>query len=101
MTADAVFQRRLEEAPTPTPEEIKAMEKLMGFGYRQAIGKLIYALVTCRPDISYSVIKLSQYSTRPSKVHFEAVKQVYRYLYSTKDNGIYFWRKSPRFPVFS
>jgi hypothetical protein len=40
-----------------------SMEHEMGFGYRQGIGELIYALVTCRLDISFSVIKLSQYST--------------------------------------
>ena len=68
----------------------------MGFGYCQAIGELIYALVTCRPDISYPVIKLSQYSTRPTRVHFDAVKMIYRYLWATKDEGMYFWRKTPR-----
>ena len=68
----------------------------MVFGYRQAIGELIYALVTCHPDISFPVIKLSQYSTRPTAIHFEAVKNIYRYLNATKDEGIYFWRKTHR-----
>jgi hypothetical protein len=75
------------------------MEEEMGFGYRQAIGELIYALVTCRPDISYAVIKLSQYSTRPARVHFEALKTIYRYINATMDEGIYYWRKTPRYDL--
>ena len=68
----------------------------MGFGYRQAIGELIYAMVTCRPDILFPIIKLAQYSTKPSVIHFEAVKNIFRYLNATIDEGIYFWRKNPR-----
>ncbi len=90
------YQRELENQPTPSSEEISALEREMGFGYRQAIGELIYALCTCRPDISYPVIKLSQYSTRPTRLHFEAVKNIYRYLNATKEDGICFWRKQPR-----
>ena len=96
MKSDTQYQRNLEQQPIPTEKEIIQLEKEMGFGYRQAIGELIYALVTCRPDISYPVIKLSQYSTRPTRAHFEAVKDVYRYLKATEKDGIHFWRKEPR-----
>ena len=60
--------------------------------YRQAIGELIYAMVTCRPDIAFPVTKLSQYSTNPSSIHYEAVKQIFYYLNCTKHEGIHFWR---------
>ena len=53
-------------------------------------------MVTYRPDISFPIIKLAQYSTKPSSIHFEAVKEIFRYLNKTKDEGIYFWRKEPR-----
>jgi deoxyuridine 5'-triphosphate nucleotidohydrolase len=96
MLSDNDYQRKLETQPTPTEKEIKQMESNMGFGYRQAIGELIYAMVTCRPDISYSVIKLSQYSTRPTQIHFDAIKNIYRYLNKTKDEGIHYWRQTPR-----
>jgi hypothetical protein len=99
MKPDSTYQRALENQPVPTPQEIENLEKENGFGYRQAIGELIYALVTCRPDISYSVIKLSQYSTRPTKVHFDAVKDIYRYLWATRDDGIHYWRKEPRYDL--
>ena len=94
MYNDAQYQRKLEQ--TEPAMDITRLEKDMGFGYRQAIGELIYAMVTCRPDISYAVLKLSQYSTRPNTIHFEAVKNVYRYLNRTKDDGIYYWRTTPR-----
>ena len=71
------------------------METRKGFSYRQAIGELIYAMVTTRPDISFPVIKLSQFSATPREVHYDAVKEVFAYLYATKSNGIYYWRKIP------
>ena len=94
--SDAPYQRQLETAPHSDEQEIKKLEKEYGFGYRQAIGEMIYALVTCRPDISYAVTKLSQYSTRPARIHFEACKHVYKYLHATKNEGIYYWRQKPR-----
>jgi hypothetical protein len=96
MQTDTRYQRQLENADIPTSKEISTLEEEYGFGYRQAIGELIYALTTCCPDISYPVIKLSQYSIRPNRIHFEAVKMIYRYLHATKDEGIYYWRKNPR-----
>ena len=96
MIATAQYQRQLHTAITCNETELKKLEKQHGFGYRKAIGELIYAMVTCRPDISYAVIKLSQYSTRPSHIHFDAVKNVYKYLHATKTRGITYWRHKPR-----
>jgi hypothetical protein len=96
MNPDNKYQQQLEEAePSPT-SETATYEKKNGFSYRQAIGELIYAMITCRPDISYAVIKLSQYSTKANILHYDAIKQIYRYLIATKDDGIYFWRKQAR-----
>ena len=53
-------------------------------------------MVTCRLDISFPIIKLAQYSTKPAKIHFQAVQEIFRYLNATIDEGIYFWRKQPR-----
>ena len=67
----------------------------MNFNYRQAIGELIFAMVTCRPDISFPLIKLSQYSANPARVHYEAVIEFFKYLHATKDEGITYWRETP------
>jgi len=96
MNPDNDYKRKLETSEPLTEEELKKYEKQMGFGYRQAIGELVYAMVTCRPDISFPVIKLAQYSTKPSAIHFEAVKNIFRYLNATIEEGIYFWRMNPR-----
>ena len=93
---DPKFQRQLELCEPASPAELQQLERKYKFKYRQAIGEMIYAMVTCRPDLSYTIIKLSQYSTRPAETHFKAVQQVYQYLYQTKNDGIYYWRSTPR-----
>ena len=69
------------------------LEKDMGVKYRNGIGELIYALVTCRPDISYSVVKCAQATVSPHEIHYHALKHLLKYLYATKEDGIYFWRQ--------
>ena len=97
MSTDKDFQYQLENQQIPTKEEvIPKLEEEMEFGYCQAIGELIYALTTCRPDISYPAIKLSQYATQPTHIHFDAVKEINQYLKATKDDGLHYWRKLPR-----
>ena len=89
LTSDSKIMRELEETTGPTnPIDKRKMEKEMGFSYRTAIGKLIYAMVTCRPDISFAVTKLSQYANQPAQCHFTTVKNVFRYLAATKDEGL-------------
>ena len=96
MKETSSYQKELETAEPLSESDCQSLEGTYGFTYRQAIGELIYALVTCRPDISYSVIKLGQYSANPASIHFDAVKQVYCYLHATMDHdGIIYWRKTP------
>ena len=49
-------------------------------------------MVTCHLDISYAVIKLSQYSSNPAEVHYKAARQLMKYLALTKSRGITYWR---------
>ena len=81
------------EGPTDTNEQIQ-LQQSMKFSYRQAIGELIFAAITCRPDILYAVIKLSQYSNNPHQDHYIAVKRIYKYLRSTIHEGLHFWRNN-------
>ena len=69
----------------------------MGFNYRQAIGGLIYALTICQVNISPALNTLSQHSEAPATIHYDAVKQVflYLYLYATKHHGLTYWRSKP------
>ena len=56
--------------------------------YQQAIGSLMYAMICTRPDIAYAVIKLSQFMTRPTTQHVQAVKHLFRYVAGTKNASI-------------
>ena len=92
---DRQFVKALEEAiPPATPNQQRELQLEMNFNYRQAVGELIFAMVTCRPDISFPLIKLSQFSQNPAREHYLAVRDIFRYLHSTIDKGIYYWRKT-------
>ena len=96
MRMDSAYLHEIKMAePLSQPDRIK-LERELGFSYRQVIGELIYALVTCCPDISFLTIKLSQYSAAPAKIHYNAVKDIYRYIRATKTDGIYYWYKEPQ-----
>jgi hypothetical protein len=97
MRTETAFMAALELTEGPTDEhEKKALEKEMGFSYRQVIGEAIFAMTICRIDISPSIIKLSQYSEKPAKCHFQALKNLFAFLNATKSEGLYYWRKEAR-----
>ena len=96
MSEDSNYNREIESAAPLEDRELHQTEKKFGFTYRQGVGELIYAMVTCRPDISFPLIKLSQYSAQPAKLHFKAIQGIYNYLHHTIDDGLYYWRSTPR-----
>ncbi|CAL1405424.1 unnamed protein product [Linum trigynum] len=55
--------------------------------FRQVLGALQY-LVYTRPDIAYSVNKLSQYMHAPMAHHWQCVKRLLRYVSDTLSYGI-------------
>jgi hypothetical protein len=95
MRNDTAYQAQIESAILPeTPEEQQQLQR-EHFNYRQAIGEAIYAMTVARPDIAYAVIKLSQYSANPAKIHYQAVRHLFKYLALTKSRGVHYWRKHP------
>ena len=93
----SAYQTTLETTPCPTtPAEQQICQDEAGFSYRAAIGELIYALITARPDISFCTTKLSQYSANPAPCHYTAVKHIFAYLNHTTHQGLVYWRQSPR-----
>ena len=97
MKTDTEYQTKMQlnEGPESIKEQ-KQLEKKMGFSYRQCIGELIYALTICRIDISIAIITLSQHSLNPAEIHYEAVKNLFIYLNSTKRDGLTYWRTDLR-----
>ena len=52
--------------------------------YQSIIGSLLYLMIGTRPDISYAVTHLSQFSTNPSEDHYKAAMHICCYLASTQ-----------------
>lgn len=62
--------------------------------YRMVIGSLQYLAYT-RPDIAYSVNRLSQFMHRPTDIHWNAAKRILRYLAGTLSHGVFISTSSP------
>ncbi|KAI3731774.1 hypothetical protein L1987_62963 [Smallanthus sonchifolius] len=56
--------------------------------YSKAIGCLMYAMISTRPDIAYAVGKLSRYTSNPSVQHWQAVNRLFKYLKGTMNYGL-------------
>ncbi len=98
-TLEVLKRFRMEETRTiSTPMDKSALDLLNNLGepapercpYRQAIGSLIYLVSCTRPDLAFTVRRLSQYLEKPTKQHWTAVKRALRYLWSTRHLGIQF-----------
>ncbi len=77
-------------------KEQATLAKTMQLSYRAGVGELIWAMTTCHPDVAFVSVKLSQSNSCPHKIHYHGLKHALKYLYTTRDDGIYFWRPSPR-----
>jgi hypothetical protein len=67
----------------------------MKLNYRGGVGELIWAMTTCRPDLAYTSIKLSQSHLCPHEHHYHGLCHALRYLYKTQNDGLHFWQTSP------
>lgn len=54
-----------------------------GVPYREVVGSLQYLSQITRPDITFAVNLFSHYFEKPQKVHWNAVKRIFKYLKST------------------
>ena len=76
---DASVKLTKDMSPASAQEE----EEMKNVPYQSAIGSIMYAMLGTRPDISYAVGVVSQFSSAPGRSHWNAVKRILRYLKGT------------------
>ena len=84
------FAEKLSKEMSPSSSE--EIEKMQNVPYQSAVGSLMYAMLGTRPDISYSVGVISQYSSNPGEQHWRAVKRIFRYLKGTMNYSLEYRR---------
>ncbi|KIL57786.1 hypothetical protein M378DRAFT_87411, partial [Amanita muscaria Koide BX008] len=81
MDLDVKLDYEQNESQIPANDEI-------AYSYATLIGSLMYLAIATRPDISFAVQRLAQFTRNPKQRHWTAVKRVFRYLKGTKNWGI-------------
>jgi hypothetical protein len=56
----------------------------------------MYAYVICRVDIGFAATMLARFSQAPTLKHYQALKNVVKFLCRTSDWGLMYWRAEPR-----
>ncbi|GKV15798.1 hypothetical protein SLEP1_g26549 [Rubroshorea leprosula] len=84
---------KLSKRSYPTTKEEK--EKTSPIPYSSAVGSLMYAMVCTRPDITHAVGVVSRFLSDPGKIHWEAVKWIFRYLRGTTKLCLTFGQTEP------
>ncbi|KAK3034061.1 hypothetical protein RJ639_034286 [Escallonia herrerae] len=75
----AHFKLSKELSPNNREDE----EYMAQVPYTSAVGSLMYAMVSTRPDIAHAVGVVNRFMTNPGKEHWQAVKWILRYLRGT------------------
>ncbi|CAI7887359.1 unnamed protein product [Closterium sp. NIES-53] len=60
--------------------------------YQRKLGCLLFAAVTCHPDLSYSASQLATYLKRPEDEHMKELDRALHYLVSTPTIGLIYYR---------
>ena len=58
--------------------------------FKEAVGSLMYLMLSSRPDIAFAVNQVSQFCANPLREHWSAVKRILSYLQGTSEYGIRF-----------
>jgi hypothetical protein len=89
--------KAMSNSPGPlNPKDLLVITERFGFQYRTLTGMLIFAVQIGRFDIAPAVSILCKYNDRPAEVHFLAAKTMMRYLRSTINRGLIYWRPTGR-----
>ena len=59
--SDSIEQMYKESVPNKNTTYHKVLEETLGFSYCTLLGEVMYAYITCRPDIGYAVTTLFKF----------------------------------------
>ncbi|GJZ93962.1 retrovirus-related pol polyprotein from transposon TNT 1-94 [Tanacetum coccineum] len=88
--------RHYDDRPVVTPFDLKVQLKknkgqsVSELQSTQVLGSLIYIMNCTRPDLAYSISRLSRYSHNPSRNNWGALVRVLRYLMHTMAYGLHY-----------
>jgi hypothetical protein len=88
LTSIAPIIKRDKFSKNQCPQNALEQEQIKNIPYASAIGSLLYAQVSTRPDIVMAVGMLDRYQNNLGMEHWKAAKRVMRYLQETKDYGL-------------
>ncbi|KAI5418500.1 hypothetical protein KIW84_042937 [Lathyrus oleraceus] len=71
---------------TKSPSTKEERDRMNKIPYASAIGSIMYAMLCTRLDISYALSATSRYQSDPCDAYWVAVKNILKYLRSTKDS---------------
>ena len=73
-----------------SPKTTSEVARMHSVPYREAVGSLIHLATGTRPDIAFAASFISQFNANPGWEHWEAMKQIYRYLVGMKSLALTF-----------
>jgi hypothetical protein len=89
-TANSPLPNGYKATKDDCPRNVAEIEDMTKIPYRSNIGKLLYVAMATRPDIMYAVISLSRFSNNPGKVHWSHLKNIVKYLKTTRTWGLHY-----------
>jgi hypothetical protein len=80
LPSDANWLKKFNTAVRDPDPRIQAnLSKQMQLSYRSGVGKLIWAMLTCWPDLAYTSNKLSQLNACPDEIHYHGFKHALKF----------------------
>ncbi|XP_038975527.1 secreted RxLR effector protein 161-like [Phoenix dactylifera] len=64
--------------------------------YASEVGRVMYTMICCRPDLAHAVSQVSRFMANPGKEHWRALKGVFRYLVGTVGVGIFYGQEGSK-----
>src|SRR4051812_4182802 len=70
---------------TQCPATTKEREEMSSKPYALAIGSIMYAMLSTRPDVAQALSLTNRFQINPGMDHWNAVKNILKFLRRTKD----------------